>query len=400
MTCKEVHITLNDYIDSQLDSISKSEVETHLRTCDKCFNQYKRLRRFLDKISKVPFTADPPADFSTKLTEELMKIAEAEAPDANDKSKSSAKKLKREQAIQEKLSAKERIKNLTELSKKGLPIKSSPLKFISKVLLIIVMLAALAVVGYLVHSYSKKNSPWKVTVVQGNVLISGQMHENDRISEGQDMLTEINSRAIVIVPSIGRIEVEPITQFRLIKAEDGDNRIGLERGEIKVSSLEQLPAFVTEFKNNIVKFIGGTYRITVDEYGKAILFIESGIAEVHQNQNIFMIDENFICHLSGEALPGIPYRTDANEIFIGEVKKIESGAYTRNSIDMLINTARNLDVLTLLAVIPRVNEQERVSLYDKIFSFYKPPPNTTLEGIIKLDQKMLEAYFREIEWQL
>jgi hypothetical protein len=400
MTCEEVHITLNDYIDAQLDSISKNEVETHLRTCDKCFNQYKRLRRFLDKISKVPFTADPPVDFTAKLTEELMKIAESEFPEIPDKSKSNIKRLKHEQAKQEKLGAKERNKKITDLSKKGLPVKSSPLKLISKVLLSIVMLAALFVVGYLIHSYSKKNSPWKITVVQGNVLVDGQMQKNDRISEGQDILTETNSRAIVIVPSIGRIEVEPVTQFKLIKAEDGDNRIGMERGEIQVSSSEQLPAFVTEFKNNIIKFIGGTYRITVNEFGKAKLFIESGFVEIHQNQKIFMIDENYVCELSSEALPSIPYRLDANDIFREEVKRIESGAYTRSSIDVLINTARNVDALTLLAVIPRVNEQERVSLYDRIYSFYKPPLNATFEGIIKLDQKMLEAYFREIEWQL
>ncbi|MHB8930668.1 MAG: anti-sigma factor family protein, partial [Melioribacteraceae bacterium] len=74
MNCEEVKISLHDFVDETLDGFMKREVETHLRTCDNCFNEYKKIRNFFDILKNLPYTIEPPKGIVESFSAELLKI--------------------------------------------------------------------------------------------------------------------------------------------------------------------------------------------------------------------------------------------------------------------------------------------------------------------------------------
>jgi len=62
-----------------------------------------------------------------------------------------------------------------------------------------------------------------------------------------------------------------------------------------------------------------------------------------------------------------------------------------------LDQARPRDTLTLWHLLARVNGADRVRVYDKMAAFVPPPPGVTREGVLQLDQQMLETWRHALE---
>jgi hypothetical protein len=62
-----------------------------------------------------------------------------------------------------------------------------------------------------------------------------------------------------------------------------------------------------------------------------------------------------------------------------------------------LNQARPRDTLTLWHLLSRVNEEDRLHVYNKLTAFAPPPDGVTREGVLRLDQSMLEAWRQVLE---
>ena len=58
----------------------------------------------------------------------------------------------------------------------------------------------------------------------------------------------------------------------------------------------------------------------------------------------------------------------------------------------MLDQARPRDTLTLWHLLTRVDGEDRVRVYDKMAAFAPPPAGVTREGVLQLDQKMLDAW--------
>ena len=63
----------------------------------------------------------------------------------------------------------------------------------------------------------------------------------------------------------------------------------------------------------------------------------------------------------------------------------------------MLNDARPKDTLTLWHLLTRVDGDDRVRVYEKMAALDPPPPGVTREGILQLDQKMLELWRDELK---
>ena len=63
----------------------------------------------------------------------------------------------------------------------------------------------------------------------------------------------------------------------------------------------------------------------------------------------------------------------------------------------MLDQARPRDTLTLWHLLARVNGEDRVRVYDKMAAFVPPPPGVTREGVLALDQQMLDTWRNELE---
>lgn len=404
MNCEEVKIGLHDFVDELSDNFMKREIEIHLRTCDKCFNEYKKLKNFFDKLKDLTSTIEPPDGiiqaFSSKLLEKSIK------EDLKEKIISDPEKIKQEQIHLEKSimeSSGALRKSILSMAlttadvSKAMP-SASRINW-SRVILILLPFVLLAA-AYLVYDLQKNNSPWKIKSSEGRILINGKENNIGPISEGESLLSSDSSKTEILIPRIGSIVVYQNSIMILKKAKDGDNRITLEKGLVKIKNVSQEPDFAVDLKNGSVIDRGGEFTVYVDEFENAKISVDLDFTEILKDNESYFLSEKYSCDIINGNKPGTPYRSDAPDTLIKEIKNFDYNNGRDYSINNIISTAQKQDMLTLLAIIPQVSQAKRETLFQTITNHFPPPENVTRMDILKADKKMLQIWWEEIRKQL
>jgi len=404
MNCEEIKIGLHDFVDELSDDIMKHEIEVHLRTCDKCFNEYKKLKNLFDKLKDLTHTVEPPSGIIQALSSKLLENSIKD--DLKEKIASDSGKIKEEQINLEKSilessgAMRKSILSMTLMAtgvSKSLPIRSR-LNW-SKIILILLPFVLLGV-AYIVYDLQKNNSPWKIETAVGRILIDGKENITGTISENESLLSSDNSKAEILIPHVGSIEVNQNSIIILKKAKDGDNRITLEKGSVKIKNVSKEPDFAIDLKNSSIIDRGGELTVSVDEYGNAKVSAKIGFTEINNNSENYFLSEKYVCDIMNGEKPGTPYRSDAPDTLIKEIKNFDYNNGGDNSIDNIISTARKSDMLTLLAIIPRASQTKRKILFQAITNHFPPPANVTRMDILNANKKMLHLWWEEIREQL
>jgi hypothetical protein len=63
---------------------------------------------------------------------------------------------------------------------------------------------------------------------------------------------------------------------------------------------------------------------------------------------------------------------------------------------IVLGESRKRDELTLWHLLTRVDEEQRVRVYDRLEKLALPPATVTKEGILRLDQPMLDLWWNEL----
>ena len=404
MNCEEVKIGLHDFVDELSDGFMKREIEVHLRTCDKCFNEYKKLKNFFEKLKNLTDTIEPPEGiiqaFSSKLLERSIKDGFKEKI-VSDPGKTKEKQINLGKNIPESSDAPRKSALSMTLMASGISKAISSQSRInwSRIILIFLPIALLAL-AYLVYDLQKNNSPWKIKTAEGRILINGKDNNAGTISEGESLLSSDSSSAEILIPRLGNIVVYQNSIIVLKKAKDGDNRIRLERGSVKIINISDEPDFAVDLKNNSIIDHGGEYTVSVDEFGNAKITVNVGFTEIKNNKESYFLNEKYVCDIMSGNKPGIPYCSDAPDTLIKEIKNFDYNNSGDNFIDNIISMARKPDMLTLLAIIPRASQIKREALFQTITNHFPPPENVTRMDILKADKKMLQIWWEEIKEQL
>jgi len=406
MTCEEVKICLHDFIDEQLDDFMKNDVEFHIRKCDGCFAEYRKLQSFFDKLKELPFTFDPPQDILDTFSSEFLENSYREEQKEIVNKQSSQKKILKERKKQEtklKASRSALRKSIAskEILNRSLTLTiQQPLRFDPAKALLIILPLILIVVGYYIYDLQKNNSPWNVQLIDGTVTINGMANSSGKISQGESINTDNKSRLIVHVPQMGKLQIDTNTTIVVEKAKDGDNRVLLKRGSFKIINSALMPDFTIDLNNSFVLDHGGIFSISSDESDNIIVNVEFGFVEIgYKNESCF-VREGYVCEIKNNYRPGIPYRLNASDTLKSEVEKFDYENGGDDSIQKIISSAHDEDMLTLLALIPNTSQLQRQILFQVVANHYPPPVGVTRMGIVKADSEMLNKWWEEIEWQI
>jgi hypothetical protein len=406
MTCEEVKICLHDFVDEQLDDFMKNDIESHIRKCDGCFAQYRKLQAFFDRLKELPFTIDPPQDIIESFSSEFLEKSYQEEKLEIINKQSSQKKILKEREKQEtKLKATRSALRKSIVAKEILnqslllPIQRLFQLDLTKVMLIILPVI-LIIVGYFIYDFQKYNSPWNVQLLEGTVTINGMVNNSGKISQGESLNTDRKSRIIVHIPQMGKLQIDTNTTIVLEKAKDGDNRVTLKRGSIKIINSALMPEFSIDLNNSFISDRGGVFSISIDESDNIKVNVDFGFVEIEYKNESYFVKEGYVCEIKNNFRPGIPYRLNASDTLKSEVEKFDYENGGDDSVQKIISTANKEDILTLLALIPNASQLQRQVLFQVIANHYPPPAGVTRMGISKADSEMLYKWWDEIEWQI
>lgn len=266
---------------------------------------------------------------------------------------------------------------------------------------------AIAVVTFLV--YGRKPGPvtvagWDVSRVAGTPRIGLETIRGKdgkgRLAVGQILETDHQSRASLRAAGVGQIEVDPSTHLRLVSMGAGLKRIALDRGTIHAHIWAPPGQFVVDTPSAMTVDLGCAYTLQVDDSGAGLVRTSRGWVGFKLKGHESFIPAGAACATRPKIGPGTPYFENASSELRAALARFdfEDGTTQQRAADLaiVIGGSRKRDALTLWHLLARVDEGQRELVYDRLRELAPPPPTVTKEGILRLDQPMLDLWWNAL----
>src|SRR5215472_799259 len=245
---------------------------------------------------------------------------------------------------------------------------------------------------------------WEIARISGAPRVGWHsLHENSaqgKLGVGQTLVTDNSSRASITLDETGRIEVDPNSRLRLLRSGPEHKRISLERGTIHATIWAPPGEFVVDTPSAVAVDLGCVYTLQVDDSGAGLLRTTMGWVGFKLDGHESFIPAGAVCRTRPKIGPGTPYFEDASPSFREALAKFDFAKIALEErvrlLEMLLTNSRKQDALTLWHLLPRVSDRERPGVYDRLAVLAPPPADVTREGVLRLDQKMLDSWWNSL----
>ena len=270
--------------------------------------------------------------------------------------------------------------------------------------------AALAAIAVLVYFVPGRKPPpatavgWDVSRLEGTPRIGAEAISGKegirRFRVGQTLETDPQSRASLQAEDTGQIEVEPSTRLRLLTMNARLKQVALDRGTIHAYIWAPPGQFVVDTPSAMTVDLGCAYTLHVDDSGVGLVRTSLGWVGFKRNGHESFIPAGAACATRPKVGPGTPYFEDATLSLRSALARFDFEDSTpqqrAGDVARVLGEARKRDALTLWHLLARVDEPQRVLVYDRLAELAPVPAGITKEGILRLDQPMLDRWWNEL----
>lgn len=254
------------------------------------------------------------------------------------------------------------------------------------------------------YFYPRQSRPfWEVVRLNGSPRIaSSPINEKGRLALGQWLETDGSSRAQIDVGSIGQVEIDPNTRVRLVTAKPTEHRLELARGKMSARIWAAPRLFFVDTPAGVAADLGCSYTLEVDDNGAGLLHVTMGWVALQLKDRESMVPAGASCATRPGIGPGTPYFEDASYPFRLALSKFDFEPHDKSwsiipTLDVLLGQARTRDSLTLWHLLSRVAGTDRERVYDRLALLVAPPDGVTREGVLQLNEQMLQLWRDKME---
>lgn len=244
-------------------------------------------------------------------------------------------------------------------------------------------------------------SGWLVTTLGGTPKIGSEnISHRGLLGVGEWLETDGSSTAQIAVGTIGNVDIDENTRVRLVETQPTEHRLELARGKMSARIWAPPRLFFVDTPSAVAADLGCAYTLSVDDKGDGRLSVTSGWVALQAKERESIVPAGASCETQIGVGPGTPYFDDSTLEFQSALKKFdfdEDPASRSAALVSTLHNARARDTLTLWHLLRRVNEDERVLVYEKMAGFAPPPVGVTREGVLKLDENMLHLWRVSLE---
>jgi hypothetical protein len=246
---------------------------------------------------------------------------------------------------------------------------------------------------------------WDVARLDGAPRIGSDLiSDNAKLGVGQWLETDTNSRAQISVSDIGQVEIDPNSRVRLVETKPTEHRLELAQGRLSARISAPPKLFFVNTPSGVAEDLGCAYTLEVDKAGNSLLRVATGWVSLQLKDRESVVPAGAACATRPGTGPGTPYFEDASETFRAALSRVDSdrdsvGQTNTTSLKVVLSNARIRDTLTLWNLLPRVPGEDRELVYNRLAALVPPPAGVTREGVLKLDQQMLEAWKEQLEYR-
>lgn len=377
-------------IDEIADMIlmKKDDVEFHLNLAvEKLHEKYPLYRfdnSFQERISKLPIEIQPDKSVSDEIFnyiyEERMKIAEKEKPETlvKEEVEEAPKKEKKKKEPKEQ-------KKKVQMPEVSIDVNTKSLK---KYFMIAISIIAIAVVIYL---WLNRAKGWRVNVTYGKVIVDNvSFSDKTEFDIKSTLITDESSAVSIIIPKVGNLQVEPNSSLSRTAKEF---EIRIDKGEIsKNSDAQELELKLITDLADFNDELSSDYKLSVNDEINS-LYVYNGIVKVEVKGVESIVPEGYACEIK-KGRYAIPYNPDSDKEIISLIKDFRGPADA--NLPVITILANKQDALSLWHILQLTTDLNRPLAYNKLKELVKPPDSVTDEGILKLNQEMLEQWLNKI----
>ena len=143
--------------------------------------------------------------------------------------------------------------------------------------------------------------------------------------------------------------------------------------------------------------LGCEYTLEVDKDGNSKLHVTSGFVALENGKFSSIVPAGAKALTKKGKGVGTPFADDSSAEFQKAVYEFDFQNGGNQALETIIKESDLYDSLTLWHLLSRVPKAERGRVFNALANFVEPPANVTVEGILRLDKKMLDAWWKEVE---
>ena len=242
---------------------------------------------------------------------------------------------------------------------------------------------------------------WQVTRLDGTPTIGKEgISNNGQLAVGEWLETDGKSKAQIAVSSIGSVDIDENTRVRLLETHATEHRLELARGKMSARIWAPPRLFFVDTPSAVAADLGCAYTLEVDDHGASKLQVTSGWVALELRDRESTVPAGASCETRPVVGPGTPYFDDSSNEFRAELNKVDfdpDAAARSAALKLMLDDARPKDTLTLWHLLTRVDGNDRVRVYEKMAALSPPPQGVTREGILQLNQTMLDGWRDELK---
>lgn len=253
------------------------------------------------------------------------------------------------------------------------------------------------------RSVTSPQSGWEVARLAGTPEIGtrvlGAAEQSGKLGVGQTLQTDGQSRASVSVDDLGEVQVEPDTRVRLLETAPSLKRLALDRGTIRAFIWAPAGEFTVSTPSALAVDMGCAYTLHVDDSGAGLLRTSLGWVGFRLKGHDSFIPAGAACATRPGIGPGTPYFEDASNDLRSALTELDFNPACQRTaeLNLVLSEARPRDALTLWHLLARVQDSERGRIYDRLAELVPPPSQVSRDGIMRLDQAMLDAWWDKLD---
>lgn len=240
------------------------------------------------------------------------------------------------------------------------------------------------------------SASWNVEILAGMPKI-GNSFENEKIAVGEYLETDENSKAKIQVANIGNVEIAPNSRVKFVKTKPTEHRLSLEKGELKAKIFAPPRLFIVDTPSAAAVDLGCEYTLEVDEKGDSRLHVTGGFVALENGRFSSIVPAGAIALTKKGKGIGTPFAEDSTSELKNALYKFDFENGGNAALEIIIKESDLYDSITLWHLLLKTQKPERERVFDALKDKVALPENVTREEILKLNKKMLEAWWQEIE---
>lgn len=352
MTCVEVREQLNDFVDGEATPELAARIHEHTASCAACAAELASLQALRAAATTLSRDIEPDHDLwsgiETKLGGDLVRLPQRK-------------------------------------------------RFVWRAGLVAAAAVLLVVVG--VREWRSRGATdatgWDVTALAGAPVIGTRdVAGKATLREGEWLETDAESRARIDVANIGHVTVEPGSAIQLKGSSEKEHRVELARGEMSAFIWAPPRLFFVDTPSGVAEDLGCQYHLMVDAAGNGSLEVTLGFVSFERDGREVIVPAGARCELRAKVGPGTPHETGASVELVDALAQVDFDS--TGSVDAVLAASGKHDAVTLWHLIPRVDASERARVVDRLAAYFPLPDKTTRDGVIALDEDMLQRWWVEL----